>query len=449
VKRLRLFSVMLMLTLASIIPSVSTAATSGFTGGYEPQHWTAAGPGSTSITPSSGATTSVTLGYNFDPSDLGTNSWTYAVTAVDDGMASFDWNYSGFHSFYYVTAGLQIFADGPSGRVTQTLVSAGPAFCGACDPPSGGFNYSGTASIEVHQGFAFGVIASGGHFDGTRVLRGAVTLTNFEVVDRTPPTITPNVSGTLGTNGWYTSNVQVSWTVVDNESAITNTTGCDATTISSDTAGTTLTCSATSEGGTASQSVIIKRDATKPTLSPSVSPNPVLLNGSATASPNANDALSGVASQSCGAIDTSSVGTKTVSCTATDNAGNTDTASASYRVSYQFVGFANPIDGNSVLNLAKAGQAIPLKWRLLDATNAPVTTLSNVSVTATSLSCSAGTTLDAIEEYATGASGLQNLGNGYYQWNWKTPSSYANSCKTLQLNLGDGGTYTALFQFKK
>jgi hypothetical protein len=47
------------------------------------------------------------------------------------------------------------------------------------------------------------------------------------------------------------------------------------------TVGTTLTCEATSAGGTDSESVTIKRDATDPSLAPSVSPNPVQLNGSA------------------------------------------------------------------------------------------------------------------------------------------------------------------------
>jgi hypothetical protein len=50
------------------------------------------------------------------------------------------------------------------------------------------------------------------------------------------------------------------------------------------------------------------------------------------------------------------------------------------------------------------------------------------------LSCNLGTTTDALEEYASGDSGLQNLGDAYYQFNWKTPKTYANSCKTLKLN---------------
>ena len=68
--------------------------------------------------------------------------------------------------------------------------------------------------------------------------------------DPTPPVVTPVLFGTLGTNGWYTTNVTINWTVVDPESVILSTTGCDATTLTSDTTGKTFTCSATSDGGT-------------------------------------------------------------------------------------------------------------------------------------------------------------------------------------------------------
>ena len=90
------------------------------------------------------------------------------------------------------------------------------------------------------------------------------------VLDNSPPIITPNVTGTL--NGdWYTSDVNVSWTVVDAESSISSTSGCDATTVDYDTDGVTFTCTATSEGGTASASVTVKRDATPPVITASES----------------------------------------------------------------------------------------------------------------------------------------------------------------------------------
>jgi hypothetical protein len=84
------------------------------------------------------------------------------------------------------------------------------------------------------------------------------------IADSTPPVITPTVVGTLGNNDWYTSNVSVTWSVTDAESAITSTTGCGPSSVTLDTAGDTFTCSATSTGGTASQSVTIKRDAHAP-----------------------------------------------------------------------------------------------------------------------------------------------------------------------------------------
>ena len=58
---------------------------------------------------------------------------------------------------------------------------------------------------------------------------------------------------------------------------------------------------------------------------------------------------------------------------------------------------------------------------------------------------------DAIEEDVVSNSGLQNLGDGYYQWNWKSPKAYANTYKTLRLDRGEGASFghLALFQFRK
>jgi predicted outer membrane repeat protein len=80
---------------------------------------------------------------------------------------------------------------------------------------------------------------------------------------------------------------------------------------------------------------------------------------------------------------------------------------------YDFRGFIAPVANPNQMNVAKAGQAIPLKWRLLDANGSPVTTLSSATVTVVTLACSAGSSPDAVEEYAAGKSGLQNLGEGY------------------------------------
>ena len=147
---------------------------------------------------------------------------------------------------------------------------------------------------------------------------------------------------------------------------------------------------------------------------------------------------------------TGSTATRAVKGKVTDKDGGSSEYTGSVSVSYLFDGFEPPVSNNGVLNTAKAGQAIPLKWRLTDASGAPVTTLAAVSVKVQNVSCSLGSSADQVEEYASGTSGLQNLGDGYYQYNWKTPKAYANSCKMLQLDLGDGSDpRTALFQFTK
>lgn len=189
-------------------------------------------------------------------------------------------------------------------------------------------------------------------------------------------------------------------------------------------------------------------DTTPPTLDPTVTPDPVLLNGTATASPGESDA-SGIASSSCTQPVTSSVGLKTVECTATDTAGNTATASKGYQVLYGFSGFAAPVDAAPTVNTAKAGQTIPLQWTLTDATGTPVPDLTTATITARTTNCSSTASTDPVESYTTaGTSGLQNLGGGTYQLNWKSLKSDAGTCKTLQLDLGEGTPRTALFQFR-
>jgi hypothetical protein len=117
---------------------------------------------------------------------------------------------------------------------------------------------------------------------GATLTDGTPTNITVRVVapaDSTPPVITPTVSGTLGSNDWYTGDVQVSWSVTDAQSSISSSTGCGPTTISIDTIGTTLTCSATSAGGTSEQSVTVKRDATPPVAALEVSAGTAGANG--------------------------------------------------------------------------------------------------------------------------------------------------------------------------
>ncbi|MHC2999870.1 hypothetical protein [Microbacterium sp. HJ5] len=104
-------------------------------------------------------------------------------------------------------------------------------------------------------------------------------------------------------------------------------------TVSSDTAGIRVERSVTDAlGRIATAGITVKLDETAPALAPTVSPNPVAVGGAAVAVPAATDLGSGVASQSCDTPSTGTAGSKTVACRATDVAGNSATATASYTV---------------------------------------------------------------------------------------------------------------------
>ncbi len=163
-----------------------------------------------------------------------------------------------------------------------------------------------------------------------------------------------------------------------------------------------------------------------------------------------SDGGSGPAQSPVGVLaDTSAPGARSVNVTGADEAGNTKTEPCGYTVGYVFQGFLQPIDSLPTVNSAKAGQTIPIKWRLSDFFGVGVSDpASFASVTSGSTSCDASDPQDAIETY-TGNSGLQYLGNGNWQLNWKTPKSYAGQCRVMRLNLADGATdRLAEFKFK-
>ena len=152
----------------------------------------------------------------------------------------------------------------------------------------------------------------------------AATLT---LADPTAPQVTPAVTGTLGAGGWYTSNVEVTWLVVDPESDVTS---CASTTITNDGANIAVTCQATSGGGSTTATVTIKRDTAPPQLAlpPNQSASAPTAAGIAVSypAPTATDP-SGIASVSCAPSSGSifPAGTNLVTCTAADPHGHVST----------------------------------------------------------------------------------------------------------------------------
>jgi hypothetical protein len=171
---------------------------------------------------------------------------------------------------------------------------------------------------------------------------------------------------------------------------------------------------------------------------------------------NATDGGSGVDTANStliGSVDTSSIGTKTVNFAAKDIVGNSATTTCSYNVNYNWTGFFQPID-NGVMNVAKAGSTIPVKFSLGSNQGLSIfwTGTPNVSYPSVGkISCTADPTQDAIEEYSTATvSGLKyDSTANQYIYNWKTASNYAGSCQQLIIRLADGTYHRADFKFTK
>jgi hypothetical protein len=192
-------------------------------------------------------------------------------------------------------------------------------------------------------------------------------------------TVTLTIYGTLGANGWYTSNVTVNWTVTGAASS----TGCDATTLTSDTPGQKLTCSASNIDGTSevTQSHTFRIDKTPPSVGAAPSRPPDAngwYNHALSVAFSGTDATAGIAGCSSAGYAGPDSGSASVAGSCTDLAGNVGTAS------FPFEYDATPPAVSKVA--AKAGnRKIDLSWTAsADTQNVEVTRTPGAAGAATS-----------------------------------------------------------------
>jgi uncharacterized protein YegL len=294
--------------------------------------------------PSLGATTeSLQLNHQHDGAGQGPLQIFTATYSDEQGhvveIATPSTNVTGCNTAPIANAGVDqtvSLVGGPTAAVT--LNGGGSTDDGLIQPltyawTSGAITASGVApTVTLPNGtHEFTLTVSDGELSDS----DTVTIT---VGDPTAPVITHNVTGTTGSNGWYTSDVGVSFTTEDPETGVASSTGCAAASITADTAGQPVACSATNgAGATSTDTVTIKRDATAPTLTVAGPITAEATSGAGAlvtyAAPGAADATSGLAgSASCAPASGSlfAIGTTTVVCGAVDNAGNA--ASASFTV---------------------------------------------------------------------------------------------------------------------
>ena len=240
----------------------------------------------------------------------------------------------------FPVTGTHNFTGGALGVSTTRLFVPNNASVNIYDKSTGAFvaNQPLSANTMSCFGYGFGVSAGADRIGYDIDCNGGVRVEALAPpLDVTAPVIVATVTGTLGNNDWYTSNVNVSWSVTDPESGIASQTGCGAVDVTDDTAGQTFTCSATNGVGlSSSESVTIKRDATDPLIGYSGNAASYTVDETVAITCSASDAMSGLASNTCadinGAAYTFGLGSHTFSATATDNAGNDASASVTFTV---------------------------------------------------------------------------------------------------------------------
>ena len=123
---------------------------------------------------------------------------------------------------------------------------------------------------------------------------------------------------------------------------------------------------------------------------------------------------------------------------------------------FGFGGFYSPVDNPDVLNRAKAGSSIPVKFSLggdmgLDifATGTDANNNAFTYPTSSAMRCDSTDPVDAIEETVAAGGGSLSYDPTLdrYTYVWKTQKAWAGTCRQLVVKLDDGTYHRANFKF--
>jgi len=194
-------------------------------------------------------------------------------------------------------------------------------------------------------------------------------------------------------------------------------------------------------------------DRRAPTIAISAPSGRYLVGENVAADYSCADSGSGVASctgpvLSGGNVGTATVGARTFTVTAADNAGNSATATSAYDVVYDFVGFFQPIDDLPALNIAAPGRSIPVKFSL--GRNQGLTIIAAGFPASTPIPCDVGEAGTGLEESVTsgGNSLSYDATTDQYSYVWKTKKAWKGTCRMLIVGLNDGTQHYARFRFR-
>lgn len=279
------------------------------------------------------------------------------------------------------------------------------------------------------------------------------------VVDRTAPSL-PAASADrapeyAGDGGWFADQVTVSFAGSTDPALVDGSAGSGVASYSAPqvftTSGSHIASGVATDGAgnsSAAASLAVQVDATAPTASFGDCPNDVLLGATAAASWTASDDHSGLATPASGSIplDTATIGTRTVSTTATDNTGHTTTAECTFRVVYDFAGFFKPVPNPPAMLTVAAGDQVVLKFSLGGDQGLGV--LADGYPQSAPVTCGTSPELTAGDP-TTSRRGLQFLptAGGRYSYAWSTSSAWSGTCRQVILLLDDGTYHRANVRF--
>ncbi len=217
-----------------------------------------------------------------------------------------------------------------------------------------------------------------GFVDVTVTNPGGATATlqwGFNYVDDTPPVVTYEVAGTLGQNGYYTSDVQVTFHYEDLESEIYASACASPFVMNWDAAYAFAICNVTSQGGQTIVDVDVKRDTVAPrvVIAPAY-PEEFAQGQQIPIAMDCWDETSGIATctsnQQGPNLDTSTIGTFVYSVTGVDLAGHSTTRSVNYTVKMLTgitVPVVNAVYGNATaaLRATLTGPANPVPGKTI------------------------------------------------------------------------------------
>jgi Tol biopolymer transport system component len=149
------------------------------------------------------------------------------------------------------------------------------------------------------------------------------------------------------------------------------------------------------------------------------------------------------------AIDTSTFGVHTFIVQAFNADGNViGSLERTYVVQYPFNGFFAPVDNEPVINVAKAGSAIPVIFSL--GGNLGLNIFASGYPKSQTIACDSTAPADGIDSTLTagGSSLSYDSGSGRYSYIWKTDKGWTGTCRALILKMQDGTTHRADFKFK-